>query len=176
VDFIIDTLLRHISEKGEYDREARLIILSFFVHPVIIVLGFYENIYLIRPFLSFWNSDLIAITGLVIYVLMIALHLHARFIIGKFGTAALVIEDDHELITSGPYAFVRHPIYTAAIIGWVGVGMMLRSILVFILYGICYCWLWIHRANLEEKMLVEAFGEKYQEYMKKTKKIIPFIY
>ena len=102
--------------------------------------------------------------------------LFSRYSLGKQATPTLVIIDDHQLITRGIYKYVRHPIYGGSIIGLIGFGLVTQSILVSISIFVLYFKILNDRAKYEEKILADEFGDEYIEYMKNSKKLIPFVY
>ena len=81
----------------------------------------------------------------------------------------------HELCTTGPYGFVRHPMYLAIdLLGvgsaaWVGTAPIMLAAAMLVLGGDL-------RARLEEGALVEAFGDRYRRYMKDVRRTVPFVY
>ena len=81
----------------------------------------------------------------------------------------------HELCTSGPFRFVRHPIYLSLdLLGvgsalWVGSPVMILGAGLIVLGG---DW----RARIEEKALLEAFGDRYRSYMRQTRRTVPYLY
>lgn len=85
------------------------------------------------------------------------------------------IKKDHELITNGIYGYVRHPIYGGMLLMIPGVLMVANSY-TFIASLIIMIVIFEAFARREEKLLTKHFGKKYTEYMKTTKKFIPFIY
>ncbi len=88
----------------------------------------------------------------------------------------MAIEKDHELVERGPFRIVRHPSYTGVLLAFVGLGLSLRNwaaLLVILLpVGVAF----IHRMNVEEDALSRALRTRYAEYMKRTKRLVPFIY
>lgn len=96
--------------------------------------------------------------------------------LGSFFSTRLMIQDQHELITTGPYKYLRNPSYTAALVTFIGLGFGLGNWLslgVMLLAGlITYVW----RIRVEERMLVEAFGQTYQDYKKRSWALIPFVW
>ena len=90
-------------------------------------------------------------------------------------TPFLQIVEDHKLVTDGYYKHIRHPIYLGEIGRALGWAIILSSLygLVFMTIGLAFLLI---RIEIEEKMLIEAFGEEYKEYQRKTKKLIPYIY
>ena len=66
--------------------------------------------------------------------------------------------------------------YGGTLIGVIGFGLVTHSIIVFLITFFLYLWIFSARAKHEERLLIDEFGEGYQEYMAKSKKFIPFIY
>ena len=87
----------------------------------------------------------------------------------------LVIKEDHTLIKHGFYKHVRHPMYTGGIIVAFSIPVYASSVLGF-LVAIMIIPLLIYRMGIEEKMLIEKFGDEYREYIENTKRWIPYLY
>ncbi|MDB5193137.1 MAG: isoprenylcysteine carboxylmethyltransferase family protein [Segetibacter sp.] len=96
--------------------------------------------------------------------------------LGKYFTATVQIKSEHKLIDKGPYSVVRHPSYFGAFITIAGGGMLLNSLIGFAFACIAMTVAYYVRIGIEEKELVGHFGDKYTNYMLKTKKIIPFVW
>ena len=85
------------------------------------------------------------------------------------------IDAGHELCTTGPYGLVRHPMYLAIdLLGvgsavWVGTAPIVLAGAVLVLGGDL-------RARIEERALVEAFGDRYRHYMKQVRRTLPLVY
>jgi protein-S-isoprenylcysteine O-methyltransferase Ste14 len=87
----------------------------------------------------------------------------------------LRIREGHTLTKKGIYHWIRHPAYLGAIILFLGIPVMLSSILGFLVMLLLVPYL-LHRIKLEERMLIERFGAEYEEYMRQSKRLIPFVY
>ena len=87
-------------------------------------------------------------------------------------SAQLQLTKDHHLITIGPYAWMRHPLY-AGLLGWALALALLTANWIFV--GICVLafggLLW--RVPKEEQMMIEAFGDEYKAYMRRTGRFFP---
>jgi protein-S-isoprenylcysteine O-methyltransferase Ste14 len=83
--------------------------------------------------------------------------------------------EDHRVVESGPYRLVRHPGYTGAIVTMTGIGLAVQSLaallVLLLLSGIAYGY----RIMVEERALLKDLGEPYSEYMRRTKRLIPFL-
>jgi protein-S-isoprenylcysteine O-methyltransferase Ste14 len=90
-------------------------------------------------------------------------------------TGRLQVVEGHQLVKDGLYRHIRHPVYLGEIIRDFGFVMVFSSLYGVFLVAIATTFL-LFRIEIEEKMLIEAFGEEYKEYQKNTKKLIPYIY
>ena len=124
-------------------------------------------------------ARLLAVSGLIIYLVGIVFVLWARRTLGKYwgiSTSRQVkLLEDHQLIQDGPYAFVRHPMYSgwwAAMLGLTLLYPFWAVFLIFLFSVISF----FGRARREEAALSERFGEAWLNYKKRTKFIIPFLY
>jgi protein-S-isoprenylcysteine O-methyltransferase len=94
---------------------------------------------------------------------------------GLFSTR-LVIQERHELITAGPYKYLRNPSYTGALITLLGFGFGIGNWLsiVVLLFPALVGYAW--RVRAEDSMLQRAFGQSYEEYKKRTWALIPLVW
>lgn len=95
--------------------------------------------------------------------------------LGSFYSSTLRTREDHQLVTHGPYRYVRHPIYTGTLLVTVGIAVFTGSLLGFAVMSLLVP-LFLRRITLEEAMLQAEFGEQYQSYRQRTKKLLPFAY
>jgi protein-S-isoprenylcysteine O-methyltransferase Ste14 len=96
----------------------------------------------------------------------------ARVCLGEYWSDKVVLKADHELIRSGPYAYLRHPIYSGVLLGIVGTALVVgewRGIVTLVLMGANY----FVKARREERMLAGSFGEAYAEYKRRTGFFLP---
>lgn len=87
----------------------------------------------------------------------------------------LHIREGHTLVTNGIYHWIRHPAYLGLILIVLGIPVLLSSVL-GLLVMLLVVPLLLHRIKLEEAMLIGKFGTEYEDYMKATKRLIPFVY
>ena len=99
-------------------------------------------------------------------------HHHPR----PFFTVDVTIERDHELVERGPFGIVRHPSYTGVLLAFVGLGLSLGNWAALLVILIPIGAAFVHRMNVEEDALSRALGPRYAEYIKRTKRLVPFIY
>ncbi|APO66227.1 phospholipid methyltransferase protein [Rhizobium gallicum] len=96
--------------------------------------------------------------------------------LGRNWSITLEIRDQHQLISSGPYAFVRHPMYTSFLLMGLGQAFLLSNWVVGLAGLIGFAILFFLRVDKEERMMLEIFGAQYRAYMDRTKRIIPYFY
>ena len=96
----------------------------------------------------------------------------ARRHLGRNWSGAVTVTVDHQLVRTGPYRIVRHPIYSAMLGMFLGTAIVSGEI--HALVGLALiAGAYIRKVRLEEKTLREAFGDSYDDYRRKTWAIIP---
>ena len=85
----------------------------------------------------------------------------------------LRIRDHHQLVTSGPYRYVRHPMYTAFILLFVGYLLLTGNLFISGMGLVTLVLVMIFRTHKEERMMLERFGEEYRAYMDRTGRYVP---
>ena len=113
-----------------------------------------------------------AILGVAFTWSGIGLAIWARYHLAEYWSARITIKEGHQLIRTGPYSHLRHPIYSGLILATIGSAVVIdewRCILGVCLVLTGYCF----KANKEEAMLSERFGEAFREHQKHTGFLIP---
>lgn len=98
----------------------------------------------------------------------------ARIHIGRNWGMPMSLRQGHELVTSGPYSHVRHPIYSGLMLAMIGSALAVGVpwLLLFVLYFTYF----IVSARSEEKMMLAQFPDAYPAYRRRTKMLIPFVF
>jgi len=115
----------------------------------------------------FWGGLAVTAAGLLFAV-------WARIHLGRNWSSAVTLKRDHELITSGPYALVRHPIYTGILTGLLGSALAVdevRGVLAVAIFAIAF---WT-KLRLEENWMRSQFGETYAAYSSRVAALVPFV-
>ena len=112
-----------------------------------------------------WVGIMFAIPP-IIFLIWVHRHLDRQWSI------ALELQEDHKLITTGPYKKIRHPMYLVIFIYTFGLILISADLLVAIFFGFSI-WANYQRIPDEEQMMIERFGDEYREYMKHSGKLIP---
>ena len=118
-------------------------------------------------YLPFWLGAAITIAGLLFAV-------WARLHLGRNWSRSVTIKQGHELITTGPYAMVRHPIYTGILTGFVGMAIAIAQVRGFIVVALISLVFWL-KLRMEEKWMRSQFGETYSTYAQQTAALVPYI-
>jgi protein-S-isoprenylcysteine O-methyltransferase Ste14 len=111
--------------------------------------------------------------GLVIFLLGLALAIWARIYLGRNWGMPMTEKEDPELVTTGPYSTVRHPIYSGIILAMIGttVAVSLYWLVAVILAGAYF----LYSATMEERYMAGVFPDTYPRYKQATKMLIPYI-
>jgi protein-S-isoprenylcysteine O-methyltransferase Ste14 len=119
------------------------------------------------------HSVVLAAVGVLLFACGIALAVWARLHLGRNWGMPMTQRAEPELVTSGPYRFVRHPIYTGLLTAMLGtalvdnlLGLIVVAVLVAYFY---YC------GTVEERNLATTFPKTYPQYRSRTKMLIPFL-
>jgi len=115
-----------------------------------------------------------AAVGLVLFAAGLLFAIWARIHIGRNWGTPMTQKEDPELVTSGPYLLVRHPIYSGILVAGIGTAVALSWfwLAAVALAGIYF----IYSATVEERYLAEQFPDSYAEYKRSTKMLVPFVF
>jgi protein-S-isoprenylcysteine O-methyltransferase Ste14 len=118
-------------------------------------------------------GPLLGLIAVVLCAFGIGLAIWARSHLGRNWGMPMARKESPELVISGPYASVRHPIYTGIFIAMLGsaIGVSPFWLLPLVLFGIYF----VYSARKEEKLMMAQFPEQYPQYMSRTKMFVPFI-
>ena len=174
--FLSEILYKNILKSGENDKKGKdhsTLNILWLAIPLSIASSVTVS-YLTKLLIS--GETWIYYTGVICIWMGIIL----RFIIirslGKYFTVDVTIREDHKIKKEGFYKYMRHPSYAFSLLTSLGLGLYLNNwfslILAFLIPFIAFSY----RITVEERTLIEQFGEEYLEYRRKTKKLIPFIY
>ena len=147
------------------------------VHVVLTNVALLLIIAPIRPLNQRLIPDVMVVKliGLALECAGLALAIWARRVLGRNWSGEITIKENHELVRTGPYAIVRHPIYTALLAMYVGTAIVFGEMhaLIGLLVGIIA---YLRKTRMEETNLDNAFGQRYDEYRKETWAIVPGVY
>jgi len=104
----------------------------------------------------------------------VSLAIWSRVTLGRDWSVNVTLKEGHELVTAGPYARIRHPIYTAVILLAIGLFLLFETLggtlgVALLVLG---CWI---KLRQEERLMIGQFPDAYPAYMRHTKRLVPFI-
>ncbi len=111
--------------------------------------------------------------GLFFLMIYFILFVSCHVILGKHWSPLVEIHQDHVLMTTGPYRFVRHPMYLSFFLSSVGIFVLTANWLLFALYTLSVLFMYVARVGSEEEIMVEKFGDEYRDYMRRTGRLLP---
>jgi protein-S-isoprenylcysteine O-methyltransferase Ste14 len=119
-------------------------------------------------------SDPLGVACAAIVVVGLAFTAWARFTLGGNWSGAIVFKEGHELIESGPYALVRHPIYTGLLTMLLATVVVWAKPIGFVGFALVCAVLW-GKLLREERLMTAHFPDAYPDYRKRTKALIPLV-
>ncbi|WP_256330421.1 isoprenylcysteine carboxylmethyltransferase family protein [Variovorax sp. YR216] len=115
----------------------------------------------------FWTGAALTLAGLLFSV-------SARLYLGRNWSGIVTLKLDHELITTGPYSLVRHPIYSGLLLAFIG-SAIARGDLGGVVAVALVVWALWRKLRMEERWMREQFGEAYMAYSRRVAALVPFL-
>jgi protein-S-isoprenylcysteine O-methyltransferase Ste14 len=122
-----------------------------------------------------WESAAAFWIGAGIEYAGIAFALWARAHLGRLWSGTITLKEGHRLVTSGPFSLARHPIYTGAVVGALGVAIATGYVKAFIALVMIAIGFSLKSAK-EDELLAAQFGEEHRAYRKRVARLIPFVW
>lgn len=126
-------------------------------------------------FLAMWSwtpTPLTLVLGAILLYGGIAFAIWARVHLGRYWSGIVTLKEGHRLIRTGPYAFVRNPIYTGILLAVIGSAVVVGRAGVLIMVVVLLV-AFLLKIRAEEALLREAFGAEYEEYAREVKRLVP---
>jgi len=184
VFFIINIIVRyyhHYSNRLILNKEIghegikHSIIKRLLIGIYIIVSLFYIFLPDYIDFLKISYHDVFRWLGVLIVLPATFLLVWSFKTLGKYYVPSLKILKNHKLIKDGPYKWIRHPIYLSELLGGFGLALLAQNVILIVIAIVSLYVILFLRMPIEEKMLINTFGNKYKEYMKSTERLFPKI-
>jgi protein-S-isoprenylcysteine O-methyltransferase Ste14 len=119
------------------------------------------------------HSQLLQTVGIILLATGLGLAVWARIYLGRNWGMPMTKKDEPELVTSGPYRFVRHPIYAGILLAILGTALA-TNVAWLIALAVLSAY-FIYSARVEERLMTSAFPTVYAGYRARTKMLIPFV-
>ena len=124
----------------------------------------------------FPNLAVVRTAGLAIFILGAALRWYAIFYLGRYFTVDVRVTGDQHVVDTGPYRFIRHPSYTGAFMQFIGFALCIGNVWSVLMLMVPILLVFSYRIRVEERALDQGLGEAYENYRRRTKRLIPFVY
>ena len=144
----------------------RIFAIAFILLPIYFLTAWIDFASIPFPLWLRWSGGVISSAGLVLFC-------WTHQVLGQNWTAVLALSDEHEMVQNGPYYYIRHPMYSAFFIIGIGFGLLSANWLIGVIYLVPLYIMYEARVTLEEKMMIDRFGDSYREYMKSTGRLLP---
>ena len=118
---------------------------------------------------TFWIGVALIVIGIIVRAIAIAT-------LWRYFTVDVSIREGHELVDRGLYRVIRHPSYTGSLLSFFGLGFAFRNWISVAIIAAATILGFSYRIAVEESALVEHFGDRYRDYMQRSKRLIPGIY
>lgn len=118
---------------------------------------------------AFWAGTVLLAAG-------VALRRYAIHTLGRFFIHEVVIHSGHQIVDRGPYRWVRHPAYSGSFVALAGLGLALGNLASLVAIVAIPTVAYAYRVSIEERVLVSALGQEYRDYMRRTRRFIPFLF
>lgn len=130
------------------------------------------------PIFKFVNfapvGPILSSVGLAVTVAGMTFLVWARQTLGRNWSQTVSAKEDHELVASGPYRYVRHQMHTGGILACFGSAIVAGGVFVFLLLVLTPLFLW--RVRAEDELLARQFPQEFPAYKRRTKALIPFVW
>ena len=115
-------------------------------------------------------------SGIALILAGTAFRWYAIRTLGIYFTRDVATRPDQQVVQNGPYRLIRHPSYTGGLMALLGIGLALGNWIGLALIVLLPLAAYLYRMGIEERVLVEALGQPYRDYMSRTRRLIPFVY
>jgi protein-S-isoprenylcysteine O-methyltransferase Ste14 len=130
---------------------------------------------LVRPVhLGLPGGPVVDAAGDLITGLGLAFAIWARVHLGQHWSGRVEVKEGHQVVRTGPYSLVRHPIYTGILVGIAGSAVVARELTSFLAVVVMLA-AYLRKIQMEEAVLLEVFGAEYEAYRRKVKALVPFV-
>jgi protein-S-isoprenylcysteine O-methyltransferase Ste14 len=160
------------SSKARDQGSLNLIVILWWIG---IALGFYLSLFLPQAAIP-WKRTVLFLIGICLMPLGAAFRWYSAAVLGKYFTFDVAIQSGQSLIEVGPYRYIRHPSYSGALLSLLGFGLALGNWAGLAASLSCLGSAYAYRIPIEEVALTSALGETYREYLKRTWRLVPFLF
>ena len=172
-ELIASALKRSADSSMSRDRGSLRLI--SFLWCVGLISGFSLSEFVPRAAIS-WQRTLLFFAGVGLMILGAAFRWYSAGLLGKYFTFDVAVESGQSLVEAGPYRYIRHPSYSGALLSLLGFGSALGNWAGLAAAVGCLGLAYAYRIPVEEAALSSAFGDRYVQYMKRTRRLVPGLF
>ena len=172
-EIVLSVLLRSKKDAKKSDKGSKLAVIG--AANLGMMIGFVVAIALPRlSITTHWKAWFDA--GIVIWLGGTIFRFYSMRILGRFFTYDVAVSTGQSVVERGPYRWLRHPSYLGSLVANIGLGMTLTNWLTLFLPVLCSGLAYAYRIPIEERALLDGLGPPYREYVRRTWRLIPFVY
>ena len=123
-----------------------------------------------------WKPTCLFFIGIAFMLAGMVLRFYAMAVLGRFFTYHVATHANQTVVEVGTYKYIRHPSYTGALMIFVGLGLALGNWAGLLALLVCVGIAYAYRISVEESVLAAALGVPYQKYMRRTRRLVPFLF
>ena len=167
-----------VRDKNNDKGSTKIDKMTRFYNTVSTIFALMSAFFVLLPATNFSDRSILSLTviGAVLALCGLTLRHISIHILGKYFRTTVEIDQDQQIIQTGPYHLIRHPSYSGIILFFIGYGILSGNFLCLASCVLLPTAALTYRIKIEEKALVKELGTKYGIYQMKTKKLIPFIW
>ncbi|MBN1647164.1 MAG: isoprenylcysteine carboxylmethyltransferase family protein [Spirochaetales bacterium] len=155
------------------NRTRLMMVITQFLSMLAVILSIPAN----RAGIGYLHLSLfVPVAGTCLMTAGLLIRVLSMHTLGRYYSPLLFVNNEQPLIEHGLYRLVRHPIYLGDVLFFFAVGPAVSNYLVFAVVFLPALPAYMVRIQQEEKMMIASMGDKYSAYMKRTKKLLPFVY
>jgi protein-S-isoprenylcysteine O-methyltransferase Ste14 len=173
---VILTIVKHSKTEDSKELDKSSLRFVWITIVICVFIGVFLGVWRIAWRIGYIPVKFISLIGLILIVLGLIVRWTAILTLKKYFTVDVSILKEHKIIDKGIYKFIRHPAYAGSLLSFLGLGLAFSNWLSTLVIFIPILIAFIYRIRVEEKALIQAFGDEYLNYSKTTKRLIPKIY
>jgi len=144
---------------------------------VLITVGFFLSFALGATKLGrIYHWDTFFAIGMVLFVIGLMIRIHSILTLRRLFTYSVARVENHEIIETGLYKFIRHPGYLGQMILFLGISISISNWISILAMMVPITLAYLYRIKVEEKFMIEQLGENYLNYQFRTKRLIPLVF
>jgi protein-S-isoprenylcysteine O-methyltransferase Ste14 len=172
-EIVLSILLRSKKTAQRSDKGSKLIVIA--AANLAVMVGF--TVAMALPGFSIGRAWKIFFdAGIAIWLSGSLFRFYSMRILGRFFTYDVAVSTGQHVVERGPYRWLRHPSYLGSLAAEIGFGMTMTNWVAMLLPALCIGAAYAYRIPLEEKALLQGLGSPYGEYMRRTWRLIPYVY